>query len=164
MQGDIASSSSRGYTQTAGFGVVDEWQSLLAGVFTDDSWTRQLEAAVEHCSDTMRNRRKTPLAPVHRGEGMRKRTTCQVGIERILSASPSSLSQEARKVSLVCQESTSRTAFVPGATMRIGRATFDRFCFWWSIPSASQTVASNSDTPTGRFLMVAPSGPVSPIT
>jgi hypothetical protein len=48
--------------------------------------------------------------------------------------------------------------------MRIGRPTFDRFCFSWSIPRAAQTVARSSGTDTGRSLTDAPSSLVAPIT
>src|SRR5262249_54506277 len=59
-------------------------------------------------------------------------------------------------------ERASWTALVPGATMRIGRPTLERFCFWWSMPSARQTVARNSGTVTGRSVIVAPSSLVAP--
>src|SRR5262245_3125550 len=60
--------------------------------------------------------------------------------------------------------SASSTGLVPGATIRIGRPTFDRFCFSWSMPSAWHTVASSSGTDTGRSLIDTPSSLVAPIT
>src|SRR5262249_18264680 len=51
-----------------------------------------------------------------------------------------------------------------GSTTRIGRATFDKFCFIGSIPNCVQTVASRSGTETGRSCTVVPSGLVRPMS
>jgi hypothetical protein len=45
--------------------------------------------------------------------------------------------------------------------MRIGRPTLEMFCFWRSMPRASQMVAKNSGTVTGRSLSATPSAGLS---
>src|SRR5262249_39283454 len=59
-------------------------------------------------------------------------------------------------------ESTSLIAAAVGSTSRIGRPTFDGFCFSGLSPSAVQTVASRSGTLTGRSFTSIPSALVAP--
>src|SRR5450755_3496285 len=49
------------------------------------------------------------------------------------------------------------------STMRMGRPTFDSFCFIGSTPSARQTVARKSGTITGRSSTTPPFLPVLPM-
>src|SRR5262249_38806426 len=60
--------------------------------------------------------------------------------------------------------STSLISLEPGSTSRIGRPTFDWFCFIGSRPRARQTVARKSGTDTRRSSTVVPSAEVLPTT
>src|SRR4029079_15093564 len=60
-------------------------------------------------------------------------------------------------------DSTSLIGAAFGSTRRIGRPTLDSFCLAGSRPTALQTVASRSGTPTGCSFTSMPSGLVLPI-
>src|SRR5262249_50156322 len=61
-------------------------------------------------------------------------------------------------------DSTSLIGLASVSTSRMGRPTFDWFCFGMSGPSDVHTVPRRSGTDTGRSLTSMPSGPVLPMT
>src|SRR5207244_352872 len=113
------------------------------------------------------NQQRPPLGEQHEVLGvirrrlrLRARRTCPSVVAK--SSEREAASGDHRQQNL--HDSTSLIGLASASTRRMGRPTFDWFCFVMSRPSALQTVPSRSDTETGRSLTSMPSGLVLPTT